>query len=301
MKYIVMECFNSYAVLLDEEGRFVKSANPGYEVGETVYDPVLMRSEPLEEIESNKRRFPKVLLTGLVAVAAAVLLFFGYNFYQTNYVPYSSIFMAINPEVEMVLNRNGEVIDVEGANTDGVSLIEEYDPESDDKVAVANELVDRAIEMGFLAEGGQISFAIDTPNQDLFEQYGVELREEVSGRTSITIAITDAENSGNDVETPPEESPSESEPEPEQQPEEEDTSSDEPSQISLEEAKNIAFDHAGVDGSNADFDDEELSSDDGILYYELEFSIDDDEYEYDIHAHTGNIIDYDHDIEEDDD
>jgi len=298
MKYIVMECFNSYAVLLDEEGRFVKSANPGYEVGETVYDPVLMRQEPLEEIESNKRTLPKVLLTGLVAVAAAVMLFFGYNFYQANYVPYSSIFMAINPEVEMVLNRNGEVIEVEGANPDGVSLIEEYEPTSDDKVAVANELVDRAIEMGFLAEGGQISFAIDAPSQDLFEQYGIELREEVNGRTSITIAITDAESSSNDVETPPEEGSSESEPEPEQEPE--DTSSDETSQITLEEAKNIAFNHAGVDGSNAIFDDEELDSDDEILYYELSFDIGEDEYEYDIHAETGQIIDYDIDIEDDD-
>jgi len=298
MKYIVMECFNSYAVLLDEEGRFVKSANPGYEVGETVYDPVLMRQEPLEKIENNKRTLPKVLITGLVAVAAAVLLFFGYNFYQANYVPYSSIFMAINPEVEMVLNRNGEVIEVEGTNADGVSLIEDYDPASDDKIAVANELVDRAIEMGFLAEGGQISFAIDTPNRDLFEQYGIELREEVNGRTSITIAITDVESSDNDAETP-EESPSESEPE--QQQEQEDASSDETSQITLEEARNIAFNHAGVNGTNAVFDDEELDSDDGILYYQLEFSIGEDEYEYDIHAHTGDIIDYDHDIEEDDD
>jgi len=299
MKYIVMECFNSYAVLLDEEGRFVKSANPGYEVGEIVYNPVLMRSEPLEEIEEKKRwTLPKTLVTGVVAVAAAVLLFFGYNFYQANYVPYSSIFMAINPEVEMVLNQNGEVIEVEGANADGAALIQEYEPTSDDKVAVANELVDRAIEMGFLAEGGQISFAIDTPNQDLFEQYGIELREEVNGRTSITIEITDADSQNNANETPPAESTSEPESEPES---EQEDPPEEASQITLEEAKNIAFDHAGVDGSNAVFDDEELDEDDGVPYYELSFDIGEDEYEYDIHAETGQILDYEHDIEDDDD
>ena len=45
MKYIVMECHPSYAVLLDEEGRFVKAANLHYETGQTVCEPVLMREE----------------------------------------------------------------------------------------------------------------------------------------------------------------------------------------------------------------------------------------------------------------
>lgn len=42
MKYIVMECHFSYAVLLDEDGKFVKAANRSYQVGQTVYDPVLV-------------------------------------------------------------------------------------------------------------------------------------------------------------------------------------------------------------------------------------------------------------------
>lgn len=33
MSYIVMECPPAYAVLLDEEGRFLKAANLHYEVG----------------------------------------------------------------------------------------------------------------------------------------------------------------------------------------------------------------------------------------------------------------------------
>ena len=43
MKYIVMECHYSYAVLLDRNGRFVKAANLGYKVGQTVEDPVLIK------------------------------------------------------------------------------------------------------------------------------------------------------------------------------------------------------------------------------------------------------------------
>lgn len=43
MKYLVMECHNSYAILLDETGQFVKAANRHYSVGQTVTAPVLMR------------------------------------------------------------------------------------------------------------------------------------------------------------------------------------------------------------------------------------------------------------------
>jgi uncharacterized membrane protein YkoI len=316
MKYLVMECFDSYAVLLDEDGRFVKSANLGYEVGDTIENPVLMRDKPLEK---EPRTLPKKLITGIVAIAAIVTLFFGYNFYQNNFIPYSSIFMAINPEVEMVLNRNGEVLEVDGANEDGVALIQGYEPTSDDKVEVANELVDRAIEMGFLAEGGQISFAIDTPDQVLFQEYGIELREQVDGRMSITIEITDINNQSNQEEPTPDSEPeaeSESTQEPEARPEPEPTpapepetepepdsapESEEPQMISLEQAKQIAFNHAGVSGANAEFDDEDLESDDGTTYYELEFEIGEDEYKYEIHAYTGQVLDYEIDIDDDDD
>ena len=42
MSYLVMECHPGYAVLLDEEGRFLKAANLRYETGQTVYDPCLL-------------------------------------------------------------------------------------------------------------------------------------------------------------------------------------------------------------------------------------------------------------------
>ena len=36
MKYLIMECHMAYAVVLDEDGRFLKAANMDYEVGQTV-------------------------------------------------------------------------------------------------------------------------------------------------------------------------------------------------------------------------------------------------------------------------
>lgn len=203
MTYLVMESATSYAVLLDENGRFVKSANLGYEIGDTVTNPVLMLDTPLEKINGRSKVMNRVIAT-VVAIAAMVLLVFGVNYYQQSVTPYSSIFMAINPEVEMVLNKSGDVIDMNGINADGHTLLEKYKQTSKDKSVIANEIVNRAIEMGYLADGGRVSIAIDTPDQALFEQYGAELRRVFEGRDSITFSITDMDNRNQEPEDTPE-------------------------------------------------------------------------------------------------
>ncbi len=82
-----------------------------------------------------------------------------------------------------------------GINEDGRTLLDGYDGNGKDKIIVADELIDRAIDMGFLSEGGEISFSIDTPDIVLFQEYGIELRTNVTqhldGRITVTIAITD--------------------------------------------------------------------------------------------------------------
>ena len=67
--------------------------------------------------------------------------------------------------------------------------------------------------------------------------------------------------------------------------------------ISLDDAKQIAFNHAGVDGNKADFDDEELDESD--QKYELEFEVGNVEYEFDIHAVTGEVLKAEQDEETD--
>ena len=166
MNYLVMECHPGYAVLLDEEGRFLKAANLRYEIGQTVYDPVLMKETP-----ERQRHTAWWISSGIAAIAVCFLLFFGIGYYQNYIQPYSSIYLTINPEVQMDLNRQGTVVGLTGANEDGKTLLEGYDGKGKDKVTVADELIDRAIEMGFLSEGGQVSFSIDSPDDVLFQEY----------------------------------------------------------------------------------------------------------------------------------
>src|SRR5699024_123254 len=135
---------------------------------------------------------------GIATIAACFLLFFGIRYYQNYLQPYSSIYLAINPEVQMDLNRQGTVVGLTGTNEDGKTLLEGYDGKGKDKVTVADELIDLAIEMGFLSEGGQVSFSIDTPDDALFQEYGTELRtkvtEHLDGRITVTIEIVSHKN-----------------------------------------------------------------------------------------------------------
>ena len=77
MKYLVMETHPAYAVVLDEEGRFLKAANLRYQVGDTVQDIV--------ELRQPRSRAPAAWkpLSGLAGLAACLcLVFFGW--YQPN-------------------------------------------------------------------------------------------------------------------------------------------------------------------------------------------------------------------------
>ena len=200
MSYMVMECHPGYVVLLDEEGRFLKAANLRYEVGQTIYDPVLMKEKP-----EKQHHAVRWISSGIGAIAACLLLFFGFHYYRNYIQPYSSIYLTINPEVQISLNRQGTVVRLTGTNEDGEKLLEGYDGKGKDKVTVADELIDRAIELGFLSEGGRVSFSIDSPDEALFEEYELELRtkvtEHLDGRITVTIEIVN-HKSGQAEETP---------------------------------------------------------------------------------------------------
>lgn len=55
MKYLVIEVHPGYAVLLDSEGRFLRAANLGYQVGETVTEIVVMKEHSRESFIRNRK------------------------------------------------------------------------------------------------------------------------------------------------------------------------------------------------------------------------------------------------------
>ncbi len=63
--------------------------------------------------------------------------------------------------------------------------------------------------------------------------------------------------------------------------------------ITLDEAQNIALQRAGLAGTAVTFTKSKLEWDDGIQKYELEFRYNGREYEFEINAATGAVIEYD--------
>lgn len=71
-----------------------------------------------------------------------------------------------------------------------------------------------------------------------------------------------------------------------------------PATISEEEAKDIALSNAGVGADQATFIRSHVDIDDGKRIYDVEFyTADGKEYDYEIDPDSGNILDFDFDVE----
>ncbi len=68
--------------------------------------------------------------------------------------------------------------------------------------------------------------------------------------------------------------------------------------ISVDKAKSIAVKHAGYSVGKVTFQKAKLDYDDGRAVYEIDFFVGNDEYDYEIDAKTGKILDYDFDKNE---
>ena len=212
-----MEVHPAYAVVLDEEGRFLKAANLRYQVGDTVRDIVELR-HPRE-----KRPALWKPLSGVAGLAACLcLVFFGY--YQPNFTPYGALRIQINPDVELTLSRTDRVLELEGLNADGQSLIAGYDYGGKDREDVTEELVERAIDMGYLSGGETVSITVTSADADWQAREEQAAREDLEERYGETIVIqigpTDEKPPVTEVVIPV--TPPEPEPTPEPPPEQTD-------------------------------------------------------------------------------
>lgn len=189
MKYMVMECHPGYAVVLDEKGKFSKVANMRYEVGQTVTNVIEL--QPPETAPAGKKK--RGWIYSMAAVAACLLLVVT-GVFQSGNSTYASVYMTINPEVRIDVNRKDVVVGLDGINADGETLVNGYDYQKKDLDLVVDELVDRAIEMGFLHEGGKITLTLDAADNEWATEHETALethvQEHLSSRFKVDVEIT---------------------------------------------------------------------------------------------------------------
>ena len=180
MKYLVMECHHSYAVVLDEEGRFLKVANRQYEVGQTVTGVIELHCP-----EAAPRTAGVVLQMG-----------------QT----YASVFLSINPEVRIDVNRRDRVVGLEGVNADGALLIGDYEYRSKELAVVLDELVDRAIDRAQLRDGGKVTLTLVSDSEEWRTAHRERLPEQLdahlSGRMEVLIEVKDPKAASEQIMIP---------------------------------------------------------------------------------------------------
>ena len=185
MNYLVLETHPAYVVVLDEQGRFLKAANQNYQVGQQLGQIIPFR-QPKPEISWVKKS-----MAGLAGLAACLCLVLGgyFGYYQPNFTAYGSLLVEINPQVELTLSQTHRVLDLGAQNEDGQVLIEGYDYQNKDGDTVVEELVARAMELGFLSNGESVTLTVQGQDADWNRQQEDSARSALESRYGDAITI----------------------------------------------------------------------------------------------------------------
>ena len=171
MKYLVMECHPAYAVLMDEESRFVKAANLHYEVGQTVTDPVLMKEQ------SAGIGITRNTVLRIAAAAACLLLIStaGFGIYSKNMKNTASGSVVVYVEqtrYEMQLNRDGNVIYIAGEEgSDELNTLLQTDDKKTSLASAFNTLMQDSIEQGKIQEDSTVEIILSADDAESYSAY----------------------------------------------------------------------------------------------------------------------------------
>ena len=199
MTYLIMECAAGYAVALDENGRFLKVPNLGYEVGQRVDDVVVFEGGPYGEAEvlpfgEYRARRTRGRRLALVAAAACLVMAVVSGAVVWR-LPVGTVYMTINPEVSMEVNRLDRVVSLEGENEDGEALVEGFGYYGRTVDEVSDDLADRAEEQGYLEDGGTIELSVESDDEEwkvaTEDRLVVELEVHLEHRI-IVVAVGDS-------------------------------------------------------------------------------------------------------------
>jgi hypothetical protein len=190
MKYIVMECHEGYAVLMDEESRFVKSANLHYNVGQSVTDPILMDDD-------QRSGSIKMHITRFAAVAACigVIATAGSMYYARNLKPYSTITISADANIKMEINQKGKVIHIKSDDKDVEALLKDHNVKGKDKLTAANEIIELEKQKGMISSGDTVNVYVDSDTSDDYSSFKNDLE---NGNSDLNLKVR-----GLDTPTPP--------------------------------------------------------------------------------------------------
>jgi hypothetical protein len=181
-----------------------------------------------------------------------------------------TILLSVNPEIEIEYDDRGIVLEIEGVNDDGKTIVADYAGyKGKECAAVVNELVQKIYESGYFEKqlDGHVKNIVVKledgsayPDDDFLEDVADSVRNAVDkcGIKSSAMVVDD-----DDL--------------------------DDKGRIGIEKARELVLAQLGL--TEAKFSESEYELDDGV--YELEFTANGVEYEYELDAFTGKVLEAD--------
>ena len=286
-------------------------------------------------IKEEKKIHKKNLIISLSAcLAVCVCLFIGLGYFNNNVKVASIIGIDVNPSVELKVNKNEKVLDVIANNDDAKVILEGMDLKGSGINVAVNALIGSMVKNGYIDElANSILISVDNPdsqeseklrkkivdelnafisngnnisvvsqsitaedkNTSLAKKYGIsvgklELIEKLIEKNNLYTCETLKDLSINELNLllgSTTENVTTS------------GSASEKAYIGKDKALEIALSAASA--SEATWSEVEMDYDDGLMVYEVEFTYNNREYDYEINATTGDIIKSDREYDDDDD
>ena len=224
--------------------------------------------------------------------------------------------IEVNPSVALSLNRFSYVINTRANNDDGAELLDDLSLNNLKLDTALNALIGAMDRQGYLTPSAQVNIFVDGKDDDynrqlyqqvtdsfshllssqspqeetkeqqpvyqlLFTAAGNSYSYRIDPYSGQVLSYERTEETAAQQNTPPASAPA--------QPQAE------PKSVSLEQAKQLALQKAGLSGQTVTWEKAELDEEDGISYYELEFTFSQSEYECEVDAGSGNILKFEQD------
>lgn len=282
--------------------------------------------------EERKKSKKGLWITLSACVAVCVCLFIGLGYFNNNMKVASTIGIDVNPSITVTVNKKEKVLDVTANNDDAKIILEGMDIAGSDINVAINALIGSMVKNGYIDElANSILISVDNPNstesealrqkivdelsafinsgnnisvvsqsitsssdkESLANSYGIsvgklELIEKLIAKNNLytyeelkNLSINELNlllgSTTENVTTSG-------------------TASDK-SYIGKDKALEIALSDAGV--SSVTWSEVEMDYDDGFMTYEVEFTYNNREYDYEINATTGDILESNREYDDD--
>ena len=282
--------------------------------------------------EERKKSKKGLWITLSACVAVCVCLFIGLGYFNNNMKVASTIGIDVNPSITVTVNKKEKVLDVTANNDDAKIILEGMDIAGSDINVAINALIGSMVKNGYIDElANSILISVDNPNstesealrqkivdelsafinsgnnisvvsqsitsssdkESLANSYGIsvgklELIEKLIEKNNLytyeelkNLSINELNlllgSTTENVTTSG-------------------TASDK-SYIGKDKALEIALSDAGV--SSVTWSEVEMDYDDGFMTYEVEFTYNNREYDYEINATTGDILESNREYDDD--